>query len=164
MNGAAASYYGVSSVGAAIHRCKYENGGDFPDFLLKLTLKAFRKKYGQQKFDYICYVPPTESGDLVKNFTEKLSSVLKIPISHKLKKISVTKPQKVFQNSYLKKENVSGAFKYENPSEIRNKSILIFDDIFDSGVTIKEIGNLLTSYGANTIAPIVIARTVGGDI
>lgn len=33
-NGVAASYYGVSNVGGAIHRSKYENGGDFPDFLL----------------------------------------------------------------------------------------------------------------------------------
>jgi len=164
VNGVAASYYGLSNVGTAIHRCKYENGGDFPDFLLKLTLKAFRKKYGQKIFDYICYVPPTESGDLVKNFAVKLSSVLKIPISHKLKKISVTRPQKVFQNSYSKKDNVCGAFNYENPSEIKNKSILIFDDIFDSGTTIKEIGNLLTKCGAKMIAPIVIARTVGGDI
>jgi len=164
VNGVAASYYGVSSVGAAIHRCKYENGGDFPDFLLKLTLKAFRKKYGQQKFDYICYVPPTESGDLVKNFAEKLSAVLKIPISNKLKKITLTKPQKVFQNGYLKKDNVRGAFQYENPQEIQGKSLLLFDDIFDSGATIKEIGTLLTNYGANIIAPLVIARTVGGDI
>lgn len=164
VNGVAASYYGVSNVGAAIHRCKYENGGDFPDFLLKLTLKAFRNKYGQQKFDYICYVPPTESGDLVKNFAEKLSMILQIPISHKLKKISITKPQKVFQNTYLKKDNVKGAFRYDNPSEMRNKSVLIFDDIFDSGATINEIGNLLTNYGAKTIFPIVIARTVGGDI
>jgi len=164
VNGVAASYYGVSSVGAAIHRCKYENGGDFPDFLLKLTLKAFRKKYGQQKFDYICYVPPTESGDLVKNFAEKLSSVLKIPISNKLKKITVTKPQKVFQNGYLKKDNVKAAFNYEAPLEIRGKSILLFDDIFDSGATMKELGLLLTNYGASIIAPLVIARTVGGDI
>ena len=43
VNGIASSYYGVSSVGAALHRSKYENGGDFPDFLLKLTLKHFEK-------------------------------------------------------------------------------------------------------------------------
>ncbi|OGU67302.1 MAG: RecQ family ATP-dependent DNA helicase [Stygiobacter sp.] len=164
VNGVASSYYGASSVGAAIHKSKYENGGDFPDFLLKLTLKAFRNKYSQQKFDYVCYVPPTESGDLVKNFAEKISIVLKIPITHKLKKISVTKPQKIFQNSYLKKDNVKGAFRYENPSEIKSKVILLLDDIFDSGATIKEIGSLFTSYGAKTIAPIVMARTVGGDI
>lgn len=34
-DGYAASYYGVSNVGAALHRSKYEGGGDFPDFLLK---------------------------------------------------------------------------------------------------------------------------------
>ncbi len=164
INGVAASYYGVSTVGAALHRCKYKNGGNFPDFLLKLTLKAFRKKYGQEPFDYILYVPPTESGDLVKNFAEKLSKVLKIPISHKLIKTSETQPQKVFKNGYLKQENVSQKFSYSEPDEIIGKTIILFDDIFDSGATIKEIGKTLTNLGVTKIAPLVIARTVGGDI
>ncbi|MFW6275866.1 MAG: hypothetical protein ACOC2M_04455, partial [bacterium] len=164
LNGVASSYYGVSSVGAALHRSKYENGGDFPDFLLRLTLKAFRKKYGQEKFDLILYVPPTESGELVKNFAEKLSQVLKVPISHKLIKTGVTQPQKVFKNGYLKKDNVAQKFSYSEPGEIVGKSVILFDDIFDSGATIKEIGNVLTKFGVTKIAPLVIARTVGGDI
>ena len=164
VNGVASSYYGVSSVGSALHRCKYENGGDFPDFLLKLTLKAYHKKYGQEPFDYIVYVPPTESGDLVKNFAEKLSSVLEIPISHKLIKTSETKPQKVFKNVYLKRDNVSHKFSYSEPNELAGKSIILFDDILDSGATIKEIGNVLTKFGVEKIAPLVIARTVGGDL
>ncbi|MDY6894689.1 MAG: RecQ family ATP-dependent DNA helicase [Thermotogota bacterium] len=164
VNGIASSYYGVSSVGAALHRSKYENGGDFPDFLLKLTLKAFRKKYGQEKFDFIVYVPPTESGDLVKNFAEKLSQVLKVPISHRLIKTGETQPQKVFKNGYLKKDNVAQKFSYSEPSELAGKSVILFDDIFDSGATIKEIGNVLTKFGVSKIAPLVIARTVGGDI
>lgn len=164
INGVASSYYGVSSVGAALHRSKYENGGDFPDFLLRLTLKAFRKKYGQEKFDFIVYVPPTESGDLVKNFAEKLSQVLKIPISHKLIKTGETQPQKVFKNGYLKKDNVAQKFSYSEPGEIAGKAVILFDDIFDSGATIKEIGNVLTNFDVTKIAPLVIARTVGGDI
>jgi len=164
INGVASSYYGVSNVGSALHRCKYENGGDFPDFLLKLTLKAFRKTLGNQYFDLIVYVPPTNSGDLVKNFAEKISFVLKIPISHKLVKVHETQPQKVFQNGYLKRDNVAGVFSYTEPDEISNKSILLIDDIFDSGATIKEIGKIMTKFGAKTIVPLVIARTVGGDI
>lgn len=162
--GIASSYYGVSNVGSSLHRCKYENGGDFPDFLLKLTLKAFRKTYGNKHFDLIVYVPPTDSGDLVKNFAEKISYVLKVPISHKLIKQHETKPQKIFQNRPLKNENVSGAFNYTEPNEINKKSILLIDDIFDSGATIREIGKLLTNFGAETIVPLVIAKTVGGDI
>ena len=164
VNGIASSYYGVSSVAAALHRSKYENGGDFPDFLLKLTLKAFRKKYGQEKFDFIVYVPPTESGDLVKNFAEKLSQVIKVPISHRLIKTGDTQPQKVFENGCLKKDNVAQKFSYSEPSELAGKSVILFDDIFDSGATIKEIGNVLTKFGVSKIAPLVIARTVGGDI
>lgn len=163
-NGIASSYYGVSNVGATLHRCKYENGGDFPDFLLKLTLKACRKTFENQHFDLIVYVPPTSSGELVKNFAEKISYVLKIPISHKLVKLRKTQPQKVFQNAYLKRDNVAGVFNYTEPDEINNKSILLVDDIFDSGATIKEIGKLLTNFGAKTIIPLVIARTVGGDM
>ena len=164
VNGVASSYYGVSNVGAALHRSKYEQGGDFPDFLLKLVLKAFRKKFGQEKFDLVVYVPPTSSGDLVKNFAIKVSQVLKFPISHNLVKARQTKEQKVFENGYLKTDNVNGAFTFVNPNDIKGKSILLVDDIFDSGATVKEVGRLLTNFGAIKIAPIVIARTVGGDI
>ncbi len=164
VNGVAASYYGVSNVGAAIHRSKYENGGNFPDFLLRLTLKAFRKKFGQEKFDMILYVPPTKSGELVNNFAIKISQVLKFPISHNLRKQRQTSEQKVFENNYLKSDNVRDAFTYNNPTEIKNKSILMIDDIFDSGATVKEIGRYLTNIGAKKIAPLVIAKTVGGDL
>lgn len=164
VNGVAASYYGVTNVGSVIHRCKYENGGDFPDFLLRLTLKAFRKKFGQEKFDLIVYVPPTESGDLVKNFAEKTSFVLKIPISHNLKKTRETQPQKVFQNGVLKRDNIKDAFQYSQLAEMQGKSILLIDDIFDSGATLKELGKLFTDLGAVKIAPLVIAKTVGGQL
>lgn len=164
VNGVAASHYGVSNVGAALHRSKYEQGGDFPDFLISLILKAFRKKFGQEKFDLILYVPPSSSGDLVKTFAIKVANILKCPISHDLQKIRTTKEQKVFENGYLKTNNVKDAFAYKNPQEITGKSVLLIDDIFDSGATIKEIGRILTNYGATKIAPLVIARTVGGDI
>jgi len=164
VNGVASSYYGVSNVGAAIHRCKYEQGGDFPDFLLIQTLRAFRKRFGNDKFDLLVYVPPTTSGNLVSNLAVRLSSVLKIPVSHKLGKIRLTKEQKIFENASLKHDNVKDAFKYENPGEISGKRVLVFDDVFDSGSTMKEIGNYFTKLGAVLIAPLVIAKTVGGDL
>lgn len=164
VNGVAASYYGVSNVGSALHRSKYENGGDFPDFLLRLTLKAFRKTFGNTRFDMVLYVPPTHSGNLVKNFAVKFASVIKVPISHKLVKSRQTSEQKVFQNGWLKQDNVKDAFSYMSPEEINGKRIILLDDIFDSGATMKEIGKMLTAMGAETIVLIAIAKTVGGDI
>lgn len=164
IDGVAASYYGVSNVGNAIHRSKYENGGDFPDFLLRLTLKAFWKKLSDINFDLVIYVPPTHSGDLVKNFAEKFAASIKVPLSSGLLKVRATNEQKIYQNSYLKQENIKDAFTYDHPDDIDGKKILLLDDIYDSGATMKEIGRLLTSMGAELIVPIAIAKTVGGDI
>lgn len=164
VNGVASSYYGVSTVGSALHRSKYEGGGDFPNFLVSLVLKAFRKKFGQEKFDLVVYVPPTSSSDLVKTFATTVAQILKFPISHNLKKQRQTSEQKVFENSYLKSDNVKDSFTFSEPNEVNGKSILLIDDIFDSGATVKEVGRILTNFGATKIAPIVIARTVGGDL
>lgn len=163
INGDAGAYYGTSNTGTAIHRCKYEQGGDFPDFLLKTVLKAYRKQYRDKTFDLILYVPPTISGNLVKNFAHKVSMALHIPISDQLQKTRETCAQKIFQNSLLKKDNVSGSFTVADSGLIEGKAILLIDDIYDSGATIKEVGRMLTGLGASVIAPLVIARTVGGD-
>lgn len=163
VNGYAASYYGVSNVGTAIHRSKYENGGDFPNFLLRKTLSMFGKKFRAVKFDLVLYLPPTKSGNLVKNFAMKFASVINVPISHALKKVRVTQEQKMFQNSYCKHDNVLGAFDIE-ADEIKGKTILLIDDIYDSGATLKEVGKILTQKGAKYIVPIVIAKTVGGTL
>ena len=164
VNGVAASHYGVSNVGAALHRCKYEYGGDFPDFLVSLCLKAFRKRFGQEQFDLVIYVPPTVSGDLVKNFAEKMAWILKFPISYDLKKTRQTQEQKVFENFILKAENVKNVFTFIHPELVAGKKILLIDDICDSGMTLREIGRYLTSLGAIKISPLVIAKTVGGDL
>lgn len=164
VNGVAASYYGISNVGQALHRSKYDNGGDFPDWLLRLTLKAFYRHFGKEKFDIVLYVPPTESGDLVKNFAEKVAKSLDFKFSHSLKKNRITQSQKIFQTGLLKTDNLKDAFVIETPNDITGKTVLIIDDIYDSGSTIKEIGKYLSKLGAIKVAPLVIAKTVGGDI
>ena len=101
INGVASSYYGFSNVGAVIHKCKYENGRDYPTILLKQTLRAFGKTFKEQKFDLIMFVPPTKSGKLVENFATKIASTLKLPVAS-LIKVKETKEQKIFQNGTLK--------------------------------------------------------------
>ncbi len=162
-DGVAASYYGVSSVGTALHNCKYENGGDFPEFLLRLMLKAFYKNFNIRDFDLVLFVPPTHSGKLVENFTRKFARAIGLPVSDALGKIRETKEQKVFQNGYSKRDNVKDAFDIDS-AIVDGKRILLVDDIYDSGATIKEIGKMLASKGAVCITPMVIAKTVGGTI
>ena len=160
VDGVAASFYGVTNVGKMIHHSKYENGGDFPDHLLRLTLRAFRKHYQAEQFEMVLYVPSTDSGDLVKNFAEKIARSLKFEISHGLVKKRQTEPQKVFESVIGKRENLKGAFTITE--EVKDKKILLVDDIYDSGASIKEIADMLKFKGAALVAPLVIAKTIGG--
>ena len=164
ISGVAGSYYGFSNIGATIHKCKYENGGEYPQQLVDLTVRAFYKQFRNVEFDLVLYVPPTKSGNLVKNFAEKVAEKLQLPLAHNLRKSRDTKQQKILENVVLKSDNVKNAFVCEKPNLIKGRSILIIDDIFDSGATIKEIGRYLTELGAEKIAPLVIAKTIGGDI
>lgn len=163
VDGCAASYYGVSNIGAALHRSKYENGGDFPDFLLEKTLSAFGKKFRGVRFDLVMYIPPTKSGDLVKNFATKFARVIRVPLSHDLRKIRATQEQKIYQNAYSKQDNIKDAFDVDE-NVVRGKVIVLLDDIYDSGATLREAGKLLTQKEAKCIVPIVIAKTVGGTL
>lgn len=163
-NGVATSFYGTSHVGAIIHRCKYVSKEDFPDEILELLCNAFNSYFKDSKFDLLLYVPPTVSGTLVEHLAYKLSKKINIPLGNYIYKIRITDEQKKFQNGYLKKENVKNAFAVYDCDTIKNKRILLLDDIYDSGGTIKEVSKMLYLNGAISISPIVIAQTVGGDL
>ena len=65
------------------------------------------------RMDYhLVLVPPSEAGNLAKNFAEKIASVLKISVFEKLRKRILPKLQKFFQNSVLKRDNAIDVFSY----------------------------------------------------
>ncbi|MBV6512220.1 MAG: ATP-dependent RNA helicase DbpA [Ignavibacteriaceae bacterium] len=163
VSGVAASFYGFSQVGSVLHRCKYEQGGEFPGFLVEMFTRAVKQQFAGTRFDLILYVPPSNHGDLVKSFAVRAGSALRIPVYHELVKTRVTQQQKIFESAKLKSENVKDAFTLIAPGLVKGKKILLIDDIYDSGATVKEIGKMLTRQGAELIAPAVIAKTVGGD-
>ena len=151
-------------VGKMVHNCKYEGAGDFPDDIVRRMVRMIQKKMMGNKIDMLLYVPPTESGDLVKNLAVKVGELLGIPVCHNLKKMRPTTAQKIPQNAILKRKNVEDAFDFDSPEILEGKSVLLLDDIYDSGATMNEIAKMLKEKGAATITPVVIAKTVGGDL
>ena len=151
-------------VGQMVHNCKYEGAGDFPDDIVRRMVRMIQKKMMGNKIDMLLYVPPTESGDLVKNLAVKVGELLSIPVCHNLKKMRQTTAQKIPQNAILKRKNVEDAFSFDSPEILEGKSILLLDDVYDSGATMNEIAKVLKNNGAENVFPVVIAKTVGGDI
>jgi ATP-dependent DNA helicase RecQ len=160
----ASGYYKMEGVGDLIKNSKYCNKGYFHEKLLYRVLRAYNKYYKDRHFDKILFVPPTNSGDLVENFAQRISSRINVPFSKDLVKIKDTEiPLKEVKSVYKKRALIKGIFKVENEEEYRDKSILLIDDIVDSGVTIEEIANLLKSIGVRKICVLAIAKTTVGD-
>lgn len=74
-----------------------------------------------------------------------------------LRKIKNNKTQsKLNQNE--RKENVKNVFEIENIKFIRNKNIIILDDIYTTGATVNEISKVLKNAGAKDILVLIIAK------
>lgn len=58
-----------------------------------------------------------------------------------------------------KKENVELTFALHDPLLIQDKKILLLDDLYDSGVTINQISQILRRAGTDKIFVLVLAKT-----
>ncbi len=92
-------------------------------------------------------------------FGEGLAEVWKIPhLEHGLEKVTNTTSQtkKSRQERY---ENMKAGFLVPNPEEIKDKNILIVDDVVTTGATLEACINLLLEKGAKTVSIAAIAIT-----
>lgn len=155
------SYYGNTEIGAIVHKCKYEKGGNFPQELVKKSVNVIQNNF--KNIDLILYVPPTVSGGLVADFSHRIAKSLNVNISDDLIKIRETESQKMFKSKRKKIENLRHAFAYKNKEEIYDKNILLIDDITDSNATIEVITEYLINKGVKTVNVFTITKTVKGD-
>ena len=70
-----------------------------------------------------------------------------------------TKPQ-IGLKGAKRKENIQGAFEIVHKSKILNlkSKILLFDDVWTTGSTLKECGNVLKRVGAKKVWGLTLAR------
>ena len=109
-------------------------------------------EYIMESYDYITAVPIHKKKLKVRGYNqaellaEYISEQINIPYCTVLKRTVNTKPQ----NALNKKErvvNIKNAFSLIDNINIKNKSILIVDDIFTTGTTINECCKVLKKAG-----------------
>ncbi|MBU2101690.1 ComF family protein [Patescibacteria group bacterium] len=86
---------------------------------------------------------------------EKLN--LKV-VPEALKRIKNTKHQTEIQDDIRRKKNVLNCFAIDEKS-VRNKSVLLVDDVYTSGATINEAVKMFRHAGAKEINVFVLAKT-----
>jgi len=58
-----------------------------------------------------------------------------------------------------RRQNVKGAFKVMDPARIRDRKILLVDDIMTTGITVDECVRALNKSGADKVVVLTLART-----
>lgn len=88
----------------------------------------------------------------------EISKKHNIPIDYlNLKRIRWTEPQ-INLKGEERLKNVKGSFAVENARVFKNKNILLIDDVYTTGATVKECSKVLKKTGAKGVFVLTLAR------
>lgn len=91
---------------------------------------------------------------------ELLAKKWHIPLSrNNLRRSRWTEPQ-INLSATEREENVKGAFALKEPEQFRNKRLLLVDDVYTTGSTVKECSRVLAKECGAKVAVLTIARAV----
>jgi len=157
------SYHGRNRTGKLVRASKYEDGGPFALSLVARAIEVLRSRYPMHDIDGIVSVPPTRSGMLVEDFARQVAAQLGVEYVSALAKVRTTQEQKQLTNRVQKADNVKGAFIVRSPDLVMGRTLLLIDDIYDSGYMIREVAQTLMQAGAKVVYPFTITRTAHSD-
>ena len=154
------SYGGV--IKTLILKFKYESNFTAGYLLSNFLIEMIEEE--KINADVICYVPMTKKAEKKRGFNQcklmarNIGYHTNIPVSNCIKKIKNTKEQKT-----LTKEeriiNLKGVFKINNVKDIKNKNVILIDDVMTTGATINECKYILKKSGVKQITVLTIAKS-----
>lgn len=130
--------------------------------------EALKNKELDRSIDAVAAVPVTENVlnhrgyNQAELIAEELKYMLNVPYIKALEKIRPTVQQKTLGINERKK-NVSGAFALRNGITVKDKCILVVDDVCTTGSTLSEAAKILKENGADSVITAAFAKTVKHD-
>ncbi len=149
-------FYYTGKVKSSIYRLKFGKERDIAISFGKEMASFVRKAYEGVKFDLITYVPMTEKEYLARGFNQveimadAMSENLGIPCRKVLSKLYETKSQRSLKERY-RSGNVLGVFDVCDRDAVKNKTILLCDDVLTTGATLTECAKMLMIRGAREV-------------
>lgn len=148
------SKYGDAGYGELVKQGKYSKEKRFSDELVGKSAEMLMPLIQENKIRHICCVPSLRS-DLVKDFTLRLASSLKLEFVDALEKTEA-RQQKDMENSAHQCANAYTSFWVKDDVRIP-KNILLIDDVVDSKWTFTVCGYRLMEAGAEKVYPFALA-------
>lgn len=145
---------------------KFNDKAYLSDFFAQMILKNQMAISFIKKYEIIIPVPLHRKRLLERGYNQTELIVKKVSINNSivdcvendvLKKARNTKPQSK-NNLYERIRNIKGVYFVENAEKIKNKNILLFDDVYTTGSTANECRKVLINAGARQVGVMTIAR------
>ncbi len=147
-----------------IHHLKYRGKTKLAKFFGLGMAGVLKSDFYLKKADFLVPVPLFwwKKARRTYNQADLLSAIINqetdIPYVDALRRVRNTKTQtRLDQNKRL--ENVNNAFRVKNGVEVKNKKIILIDDVMTTGATIKECAKVLKLAGAAEVYSLVAAIT-----
>ncbi|OGM90408.1 hypothetical protein A2999_00315 [Candidatus Wolfebacteria bacterium RIFCSPLOWO2_01_FULL_38_11] len=165
---AAAGNYSDPILQNLIHYFKYKNFQNLAPFLVELLIKYLNspnlKFHILNSKPIVIPVPLHHSREKQRGYNQSkliaeiLSKKLNFQLIEAVKRTKNNKPQANLKNIEKRVENVKNCFEIPYPELIKNKNILLVDDVYTSGATMNEMVKILKENGARRIIAAVIAK------
>lgn len=158
--GRALSRWGDAGWGRTVADNKH--AGRFSDELVEAMAEMIQQRWQPNPAPaWVCCVPSRNHPELVPDFARRLAARLGLPFIDAVIKVKDNRPQKGQQNRFHQCRNLDGAFAIQQP--IPNGSVLLIDDIVDSGWTLTVIAALLQQAGSGCVYPAALASSSVND-
>ncbi|MGD9639356.1 MAG: double zinc ribbon domain-containing protein [Alphaproteobacteria bacterium] len=150
-----------------IRAFKYSDRTEACNYFAKLMVNAGRKFFAEEEFkpDYIVPVPIHYKRLLARKYNQSalLARAIALNTGQKvcydaLIRTRNTKPQaNFFQKERFK--NVKGVFNVNKLEIVKDKKILLIDDVLTTGATVSECAKAMKEQGASKVYVLALART-----
>ena len=164
-DGIAAPFYFSGCVRNGLHIFKFRNSTSGAGEFAREMAETIKQRFGDISFDFITEVPVSRKSLKARGYNQsaliakELSSLTGIPYkSGVIEKIYETRAQHGLPG-YLRTGNLSGVYDLPESSAVKDKTVLLCDDISTSGETLNECAKMLWLGGAKSIYCITLALT-----
>ncbi len=155
-------FYYEGNIRDAILRLKFHGMQSYAEQFAKWMAVPVREKLAE-KYDCISWVPCsrlrvwTRGFDQAKLLAQALAKELDVEAVCTLKKIRHNPKQSRTANAAKRRANVLGVYRAADPDWLKNKRILLIDDVLTTGATMSECGKILRLAGSGDLVCAAIA-------
>lgn len=154
--------YYKGTIKSLILEFKYHNDYNCGDYMANLLIDNFESIIKQS--DIITYVPLTKKKKRQRGFNqcEFIAQCIGKSFDMEVEKLLLKKINNKEQKTLDSKsriENVRNVYEYNNRINLKDKNILLIDDVITTGATVRECSKILLNNGAKFIQVITIAKS-----